>query len=90
MPPVNGANLHRHELIGLRAKVLKSCCKGYEGLQGRVLDETRNLLTLGTIRAPKKIPKRGSIFEFTLHDGDRARIDGGVLVGRPEDRVLRE
>jgi len=89
LSPVQACNILRHELIGLQLRVLKSSYRRNVGLRGRVLDETRNLIVVSTVKGPRMVPKNGSTFEFMLQDGASTRVDGGALVGNPEDRVLR-
>ena len=52
------------------------------GLNGTVLEETRNMLVLDTAKGSKMIPKRGSTL---LVDG--AYVAGDDLRGRPYERV---
>jgi len=42
MKSFRGKNLLRHELIGLNAEVIGSSHMGYEGIHGRIIDETKN------------------------------------------------
>ncbi len=82
-------NILRHELIGLRVKVVESKHGGYR-CDGGVVDETLNLLTLKTRDGEKKIPKKDSVFEFTLPSKARVRVEGGLLLSRPEERTKRK
>jgi len=89
-------NIVRHELIGLRVKVEKSTDKSLEKLSGKVIDESYNMLRIeGKKRGEKKakeksIPKRNSIFIFTLPNGVKVEVDGRLLVSRPEDRIKKK
>jgi len=85
---VEPSNILRHELIGLRLRVLKSSSRGNAGLHGRVLDESRNMIILDTVKGRKMVPKKDAVFEFTLQNGASTRVDGRLLVGRPEDRLV--
>jgi ribonuclease P protein subunit POP4 len=80
-------NLARHELIGLEVQVTKSK-SNQEGLKGKVVDETRNLLTIETVKGEKKVPKSDSTFEFRIPEG-QVEIEGKRLLFRPEDRIKR-
>ncbi|NJE25468.1 ribonuclease P protein component 1 [Thermococcus sp. MV5] len=76
-----------HELIGLKVKVVKSSHPGLIGIEGYVIDETKNTLTiLG--RKVWKIPKIVAEFEFEVDD-KKIRIKGEELVGRPEMRLKK-
>ena len=89
MTPITPRNIIRHELIGLEARVSKSTHRGYVGIRGLVVDETRNMLVIETERGRKMVPKAVSTFRFRLPDGTVVEVDGKLLVGRPEDRVKR-
>jgi len=69
------------ELIGLRVKV-----EG--GPSGRVIDETMNMLVIETERGVRRFPKRGNFFIFS-YEGKKVRVDGRMLVARPEDRIKK-
>jgi len=81
---ITAENLVRHELIGLKVKVESG------NMEGRVVDESRNTLTLEVKGKDKKIPKENSVFLFTLPSNDKVRISGEILVGRPEDRIKKK
>ncbi|OYT53453.1 MAG: ribonuclease P [Candidatus Altiarchaeales archaeon ex4484_2] len=82
-------NILRHELIGLRANVVDSKHQGH-GCEGRVVDETLNTVTLKTRYGEKKIPKKDSLFEFTLPSKVEVRVEGSLLLSRPEDRTKKK
>jgi len=76
-------DLIRGELIGLNVKVI-----GKE-IQGRIIDETKNLFVIETIdKKRKKLIKKNNIFEFLVHDND-IKVDGKILAMRPEDRIRK-
>jgi len=79
----------QHEFIGLKAKVVESMNPYYRGVMGRVIDETRNTFTILHKGERKVIVKEVAVFHFTLPDGTVIKVDGKVMVGRPEDRVKR-
>ncbi len=83
-------NLVRHELIGLEVLVEKSANKALENLNGTVVDETRQMLTIKTSGGEKRIPKDVCVFIFKLPDGKKVRIEGQILVSRPEDRIKKK
>lgn len=88
MSPITPKNIWRHELIGLETKIVKSTCKSYVGLSGKVVDETKNMLIIDNSKR-RKIPKNTSEFLFKLPDGCWVLVDGKILIGRPEDRVKK-
>ncbi|MDY6966354.1 MAG: ribonuclease P protein component 1 [Halobacteriota archaeon] len=83
-------NLIYHELIGLSLSVHTSTNKSLIGLAGKVVDETRNMLIIETGKGEKKVPKSCSTFKFTLPTGTDVKVDGKLLVMRPEDRVRKK
>jgi len=83
------ANIIRDEFIGLRAKVVRSINPEYEGIMGRIIDETRNTFLLSHNGRERRVIKETSIFHFIYPDGTVVEIDGKLLVGRPEDRIKK-
>ena len=85
--PTKPENILRHELIGLKAIVARSSNSLLLGTRGRIIDETRNTVTLSTRKGMKVIPKGIAVFRFDLSDGSSVEVDGPRLVGRPENRM---
>jgi ribonuclease P protein subunit POP4 len=83
-------NIVRHELVGLDVKVVKSTNPSQLGLSGKVIDETRNMLSIETPNGVRNLPKQDCIFSFLLPSGKRVRVNGKLLVARPEDRVRKK
>jgi len=83
-------NLVRHELIGLKVKVIKSTNPSQIGLKGKVVDETRQMLIIETNKGEKKIEKKSAVFVFELPTGKKVEVDGKILVARPEDRIKKK
>jgi ribonuclease P protein subunit POP4 len=83
-------NVLRHELVGLKAKVIEAAHPGYIGIAGEVVDETKNTLALEVEGVKKKVPKDGAVFELTLPDKTRVRVDGKLLAERSEERVKKK
>jgi len=79
----------QHDLIGLNAKVARSSNSEYVNITGRVLEETRNTITIIHRNKKKIVVKNTTVFHFTLSDGTIVEVDGEVIVGRPEDRIKR-
>ncbi|MFH1056223.1 MAG: ribonuclease P protein subunit [Candidatus Micrarchaeota archaeon] len=74
------------ELIGENARVEKSSCKGVQGLEGKIVDESRNTFVILTQKGRKTIPKKECVFFFP---SSGVRGDGELLVSRPEDRTKK-
>ena len=84
-------DLPRHELIGLKVKILKSKVKSQEGIEGRVIDETMNTLVIELPRGKRvRVLKRDCTFLFTLPSGLLVKVEGKILIGRPEDRLKKK
>ncbi|MCX6814065.1 MAG: ribonuclease P protein component 1 [Candidatus Aenigmarchaeota archaeon] len=83
-------DLVMHELIGLEVKVVSCTNKRLEGLSGRVIDETRNILRIETLKGEKSLAKDNCTFSFHLPSGEWVRVEGSLLVSRPEDRIKKK
>ena len=79
----------QHEFIGLETKVVKSSNPHVVGIAGKVVDETRNTLTILQDGERKVVVKDTAVFEFVMPDGTVVEIDGKVIMGRPEDRIKK-
>ncbi len=93
--PVDAKTLVRHELIGLKVKVAESTNKSQVGAEGVVVDESRQTLTIEVEKgkgrkAERSFAKDQCVFLFILPDGEKVRVDGKVLVARPEDRIKKK
>jgi ribonuclease P protein subunit POP4 len=82
-------NLVKHEIIGLEATVEESPNKSMVGLKGEVVDETRNTITVETKTGEKIIQKKNTVFMFKLPDGSKVKVDGTLLVAKPEERTKK-
>ncbi len=83
-------NLRFHELIGLKVRILNHPDSSLVGVSGIVVDETLNTIMIqGSDGKPKRILKRGALFEFRLPDGKSVRLWGEEILARPEDRAKR-
>ena len=78
----------RGELIGLQIEIIESKNKSLEGLKGKIINETKNMLVINTKNGIKKIIKSEVKMRLKIND-KKFDVDGNILVGRPEDRVKR-
>jgi len=83
---ITAQNLGLHELIGLRAKVAQSRSLPHKGLSGMVVDETKNTFVIRAGNVEKTVPKKGSVFLFTLPSREKVRLEGDKIAYRPYDR----
>ncbi|MCL7385452.1 MAG: ribonuclease P protein subunit [Thaumarchaeota archaeon] len=81
-------NIIRHELLGLNVDVEWKNGR-QQKFSGIVVGESRNMLSVQLTKGKKNFPKETCIFSFKLPDGSCVKVDGAVLVGRPEDRLKR-
>lgn len=79
-------NIHAHELLGMEAKVLDK--KGSEIAEGIIIDETKELIIMKKEGKIKKFLKRSHDFLFEI-EGEKIKLKGNSLIGRPEDRVKK-
>ena len=87
MTLITAQNILRHELIGLDVKVASAKNPNLRNVKGKIIDETRNMLTIVDNRRERLIPKNVAIFRFELQDGTVVDVDGTRLVARPENRL---
>lgn len=84
-------NIFRHELIGLTVKVVDSTHDGFIGIEGKVVDETKNTILIEQKDGTEKIvPKGVATFHFNLPDGNIVEIEGKIIIARPEDRIKKK
>ena len=77
-----------HELIGLEVRVEKSANRYLEGIEGKVVDETKNMIVIEGRNGLKKVSKKGNTFLFNFNN-HRVRVSGDLINFRPEDRIKR-
>ena len=83
-------NIFRHELVGLFVKVTNSTHEGFTGIEGKVVDETKNTISIETDETEKIVPKGVATFHFYLPDGNVVEIEGKIIIARPEDRIKKK
>jgi ribonuclease P protein subunit POP4 len=82
----NNRNIVLHELIGLYAEVIDSEDSSQIGIEGRVIDETKNLLFLKHCSETKRIVKKISKFRFSV-GSERFIVDGEEINFRAYERI---
>jgi len=78
----------RLEFIGLEVEVVASNHPGYLEVEGVVVDETKNTLTIATPAKDVVVPKPGNSFQFT-YQSERITVHGSEIQHRPEDRIKK-
>jgi ribonuclease P protein subunit POP4 len=83
------ADIIRDEFIGTEGRIARSQHPDYVGINGRIINETKNTFTILHAGKAKNIIKDSAVFNFKFSDGTIVEIDGKLLVGRPEDRLKK-
>ena len=84
----NNKNIVLSELIGLRVKVIRCLDKKQVGLEGIVIDETKNTFFLETKGATRKVVKKSATFRF--YAGNKSYVVRGEEINfRPFERLER-
>ena len=79
-------NITRHELIGLETSIVGSNNSQVVGLHGKIIDETKSMLTLETSTGIKHMSKVDSIWKFNLN-GVTSVVDGKSIAKRSYERM---
>ena len=79
-------NIASHELIGQNTEIVRSSNQLMVGLNGVIVDETRNMFTVKINNITKKIPKAINSWKFVIN-GQEKIIDGTKITKRPFDRI---
>lgn len=86
---ISPLNLFRHELIGLETQVVKSRDPTHVSRCGKIVGESKEMIQISTEEGEILLPKEVCVFSIKLPDGELVQIDGGLLRGRPEDRMKK-
>ena len=82
-------DLIRQEFIGRYAEVTEAKNKCLIGVKGKIVDETKNMLTIATQHGEKKLIKDQIVLNVHFN-GKIYRIEGKYLIGRPEERLKKK
>lgn len=85
---ITSKNIKNHELIGLKTKIIEAKNRSEIGLEGKIIDETKNMIVIETKKGEKKILKKYAKFRIWL-ETETVDVSGDVLVGRPEERLKK-
>lgn len=78
-------NIGKHEFIGLKAEVVDSTDPSLKGLEGIIVDETKNMLVIDVGGREKRLIKKNIRFRLENY----GVIDGSKVAYRPEDRIKK-
>ena len=71
------------EFLGGKIKVLQARNKSLEGIEGRIIDETKHTFRVKTAkREEKTLLKQGAVFVIA-----NKKLRGSELLRRPEERI---
>lgn len=73
---------NQQEFVGKEVKVTKSDNKQLVGIQGTILDETKNLFIIKTKTKIVKVLKNICTFQI-----DKVEINGKKITKKPEERI---
>ena len=83
---ITAENIIQHEFIGLNTQIIDSSNSQIIGLNGTIINETKSMFTLNTIRGTKLIPKSNNTWKFNVNN-QQITIDGSKIQKRPFDRL---
>ena len=78
----------KEELIGKEVFIVSSKNKSLEGIKGKIIDETKNTITIKTSSKIKKILKNQVKLELKIKN-KIIKINGKEIQQRPEDRIKK-
>ena len=70
------------EWIGKHIRVISATNPTIKGLEGIVVDETRNTIVVETAKGVKRVQKHGSVFEINGEE-----VVGEDVLAAPEERI---
>lgn len=81
----------REELIGIHAKITESKNKATQNIEGTIIDETKNTITIKTKNKAKKIIKDQiiSMIQESNDGKEPKKITGKQMQARPEERIKK-
>jgi ribonuclease P protein subunit POP4 len=86
---ITGENILAHEIIGLNAKIVESSDPTIKGLEGTIVFETKNTISIRSGDRIRQIAKSAAkTIEIHAQTG-ACFISGPTLIARPEDRISR-
>jgi len=75
----------RGELIGSNVEIVKAKNIALVGVNGKVVDETRNMIILEN----SKMVGKKNVWLKVIKDKTSFELDGNTLIGRAEDRLKK-
>ncbi len=75
-------------LIGLQTRIIDSQNNHNLCINGKIIDETKNIIKIKTGKTEKQFIKKQNKFEITIND-KKIIINGHHLIGRPDERIKK-
>ena len=83
-------NILYHTFIGLPIEVVNSSSRNLVGMKGKIIDETKNLITIETANGREvKLSKTACTFRFYLEGNAYRDVNGSDICFRPEERAKK-
>jgi ribonuclease P protein subunit POP4 len=83
-------NILSHEIVGLYATIERCSDSSLTNLSGRIILETKNMISIETNRGMKQISKStAKKIRLDFGSGSGCCVAGPSLIGRPEDRLSK-
>ena len=79
-------NITSHELIGMHTEIVNSSNPQIIGLNGRIINETKSMITINTIKGTKTIAKSNNDWKFSI-DSKEVIVNGAKISKRSFDRI---
>jgi ribonuclease P protein subunit POP4 len=87
---ISSKNLQIHEFVDLRVNIVRSTDAGFTGINGKIIDETKNTLVVQKDDGRYiVVQKKDNVFEFILKGNERVQVDGSNIMYRPQDRIKK-
>jgi ribonuclease P protein subunit POP4 len=83
---ITADNITSHEFIGLDTEIVESSNPQVIGLNGRIVNETKSMFTINTIKGMKQIAKSTNNWKFSIASKD-VIVRGSSIAKRPFDRI---
>lgn len=82
------SNIKRYEIIGNHAEVVDSSNKSDIGINGKIIDETKNTFIIETSKGEKILFKKNLKVKMKINNKN-ALVDCKIFLGRPEERLKK-
>ncbi len=81
-------NVLKQEFIGVEAKVVDAKNKHLIGLNGKIIDETKNTFKIKTDKGIKIVAKNQITLQIRT-DSKKCEFKGALIAHRPEERIKK-